>query len=408
MSENDKTSKEETTATAPAPQDKPVDEPTPKSEANGVKEGDSQDGKTPENTADSKEEVVTAAATEAEDVAMKEEDNDDQKEENEKDIADAKVEAEAEAEAEAKTETETETETEPTTPTPRKRGRGPSKKTMGLDNTDINDQTLTLGRRERKTPTRHDADLVVTLKKDFVIKPGRGKRLDSFPRIKANVNALKNSDPILLLAQRITFPMRGKPVVKKIKGYLLEFSGYLPAEKDAEADQAIEIKMSQKAYKLTIANLKSLCELFDINVKAFDKDTLVDNLLDFLGSPNEKLTKEKTPTPRKRGRPRKSDTTAPTPASPSKKAKTKKTKTNEEDDESFGAMEFNKADVMDGDGTEPSERKLKQWVQAYVTCFNLDKASVKHAIETASDKFGVDMSAHKGKIKGFLHDIIAS
>jgi len=402
MSEDDKTSKEETTATAPAPQDKPVDEPTSKSEANGAKEEESKEGKTPENTADSKEEVATAAATEAEDVAMKEGDNDDQKEENEKDKGDEKVEAEPEAEA------KTETEPEPTTPTPRKRGRGPSKKTMGLDNTDINDQTLTLGRRERKTPTRHDADLVVTPKKDFVIKPGRGKRLDSFPRIKANVNALKNSDPILILAQRITFPMRGKPVVKKIKGYLLEFSGYLPAEKDAEADQAIEIKMSQKAYKLTIANLKSLCELFDINVKAFDKDTLVDNLLDFLGSPNEKLTKEKTPTPRKRGRPRKSDTTSPAPASPSKKAKTKKTKTNGEDDESSGAMEFNKADVMDGDGTEPSERKLKQWVQAYVTCFNLDKASVKHAIETASDKFGLDMSAHKGKIKGFLHDIIAS
>eukprot|EP00568_Trieres_chinensis_P005106 CAMPEP_0183298668 /NCGR_PEP_ID=MMETSP0160_2-20130417/5629_1 /TAXON_ID=2839 ORGANISM="Odontella Sinensis, Strain Grunow 1884" /NCGR_SAMPLE_ID=MMETSP0160_2 /ASSEMBLY_ACC=CAM_ASM_000250 /LENGTH=56 /DNA_ID=CAMNT_0025460765 /DNA_START=32 /DNA_END=202 /DNA_ORIENTATION=- len=50
----------------------------------------------------------------------------------------------------------------------------------------------------------------------------------------------------------------------------------------------------------------------------------------------------------------------------------------------------------------PSDKALRKWVRAYVRCFNLDKATTKHAIETASDKFGVDLTEKKTRIKELL------
>jgi hypothetical protein len=50
----------------------------------------------------------------------------------------------------------------------------------------------------------------------------------------------------------------------------------------------------------------------------------------------------------------------------------------------------------------PTEEVLRAWVRAYVACFNLDKATTKHAIITCSEKFGVDMSKKKQHIKQLL------
>jgi hypothetical protein len=50
---------------------------------------------------------------------------------------------------------------------------------------------------------------------------------------------------------------------------------------------------------------------------------------------------------------------------------------------------------------------LKKWVNAYINCFNLDKATAKHAIETVSDKFGTDMSDKKSEIMDLLREAMS-
>ena len=52
----------------------------------------------------------------------------------------------------------------------------------------------------------------------------------------------------------------------------------------------------------------------------------------------------------------------------------------------------------------PSDKKLQKLVKAYVTYFNLDKATIKHAMETASDKFGVDLTEKKIFVKELLRE----
>jgi hypothetical protein len=55
-------------------------------------------------------------------------------------------------------------------------------------------------------------------------------------------------------------------------------------------------------------------------------------------------------------------------------------------------------------GAEPSDEALRQWVKAYIVCFDMNSATTKHAIQTASGKFGVDLSGKKNTIKEMLAD----
>ena len=50
--------------------------------------------------------------------------------------------------------------------------------------------------------------------------------------------------------------------------------------------------MSQKAYKLKVAELKMICDVFDVNrsPSTIDKDELIERLLDFLSAPDAKHT----------------------------------------------------------------------------------------------------------------------
>lgn len=109
-----------------------------------------------------------------------------------------------------------------------------------------------------------------------------------------------------------------------------------------------------------------------------DKEGLIDKLLDFLGEPQEEMT---------RSAGKKSSGKSP---KGKKSAKAGKGDSEEEDEDS------------DPTDRMPSDKELRQWVKAYVGCFNLDKATTKHAIETASDKFGVDLSSKKARIKELL------
>jgi hypothetical protein len=160
--------------------------------------------------------------------------------------------------------------------------------------------------------------------------------------------------------------------------------------------------MSVRAYKLGIPALKRICDVFDVDrTKKTSKDDLIDCLLDFLGKPDIELTNAK-----------KAD--SKTRAKSPKQAKKNKPK-EEEDSEEEGSEEeeeSNKESEQNDTGDEdekdkmPSDKALRKWVRAYVACFNLEKVTTKHALETASDKFGVDLSPKKGQLKELLTDAL--
>lgn len=95
-----------------------------------------------------------------------------------------------------------------------------------------------------------------------------------------------------------------------------------------------------------------------------DKEAIVDCLLDFLGAPSEDKLKG---------------------------SRSSKNKAAQEKD--FEVIEF---------GTMPSDEQLRQWVRAYVRCFNLEKVTIKHALEVAAEKFGVDLASKKDTLKELL------
>lgn len=138
-----------------------------------------------------------------------------------------------------------------------------------------------------------------------------------------------------------------------------------------------------------------MCDLFDIDRSAGagekpDKEFFVDKLLDFLAEPDKKLTKTWIKNNKKKAAAAKKEKEV------SKKPKKKveeESDVDEEEDEMFEEVDGKKL---------PTDKALKRWVKAYVRCFNLDKATTKHAMETASDKFGVDLSDKKGRLKELL------
>jgi len=144
--------------------------------------------------------------------------------------------------------------------------------------------------------------------------------------------------------------------------------------------------MTQKAYKLKKAEVKMLCDVFDIDRSpaSIDKDELIERLCNFLMAPDPDLTKS----------PQKKQAKAKAEKKTAKK-KEKDEETEVEDEESEEEIE-GEADGM------PSDKALRKWTKAYVTCFNTDKMTLKHAIDIASDKFGVNLREKKATIKTML------
>lgn len=153
--------------------------------------------------------------------------------------------------------------------------------------------------------------------------------------------------------------------------------------------------------------LKSICDLFDIDRTppprgkvALDKDSIVDRLLNFLAAPNVKLTNAGNRTTKKRGR-----------ASMSKSPKAKKAKKAEEveveveyDEEMEEEEEEEEAEIVKGARVNkmPTKKELRKFVRAYVTCFSMEKTTTKHLIQTASDKFDINVASKKKDILELL------
>lgn len=161
-----------------------------------------------------------------------------------------------------------------------------------------------------------------------------------------------------------------------------------------------------------IREIKQLCDFFNVDRKPgkneiMDKDLLVDRLLDFLSTPNEETMNSKE-----------EESTTETPPPPSsesfvsKKRKRSVVEESEDEKDEQGGIkdwvEFSRAEgmfalVRDHDkGDEPSDVAVRQWVQAFVACYDMDTATMKMVLQVASAKFGVDMKSKKNLIKEFL------
>jgi hypothetical protein len=143
---------------------------------------------------------------------------------------------------------------------------------------------------------------------------------------------------------------------------------------------------------MTIPQLKMLCDFFNIERTSdkgasLTKDDMIDNLLDFLGQPNEDFVNQ--------------------PDKATKKGSTKTKKTASKKKKAAAKVEIVETDPFSlvrnhTKGKKPTDIALRQWVKAYVVCFDMDSATTKHAIKTASDKFGVDLAKRKEKMKQLL------
>ena len=161
-----------------------------------------------------------------------------------------------------------------------------------------------------------------------------------------------------------------------------------------------------------------LCDFFNIDrssdesKKGLDKETLIDRLLDFLGAPDEELTKGFK---HKESKNKKSPKQKGTAIKSGGKKKVSKKDEGEDEDEHGEDEEDDEEEEEEPEepqdyskikafkhGETPDDDALRQWVRAYVACFNMDAATTKHAIKTASDKFGVDLTERKERIKELL------
>lgn len=97
---------------------------------------------------------------------------------------------------------------------------------------------------------------------------------------------------------------------------------------------------------------------------------MVNALLDFLGEPSEALLK---------GFKKKAET--------NKKAKSRAAEP-EEEPVQFGQM--------------PSDQHLQTWATYFTKVYNMEKATIKLALEVAEDKFGVDLKEKKSLLKEYL------
>jgi len=201
-------------------------------------------------------------------------------------------------------------------------------------------------------------------------------------------------------------------------------------EEDRKAsDEDLTEKFEDKAFNCSVPLIKSYCDTLHLNrAPGAKKADLVETLISFLAEPSESLLREsstdmvevaiassseakkkrgrpksKTPTKKKRGRPKKKkdDEEEPDDLDFVSEDEAKAEEVKEEEPE----YDDDDQDEETEDGkTIPSAKKLRTWVKAYVTCFDLDKCSAKHAIATASEKYGVDMTTKKQVIMQMIKE----
>lgn len=271
---------------------------------------------------------------------------------------------------------------------------------------ETDDEERGRGKRKRRESKSYEPD-DFTLKqfdnalKAAVIAEGRGEKLGDIAGVRNCMKKFTLTSDEFSQAYKFLFSNRGIANKKLMKEKLLGFSGYLPPlpkgrynkEKQDEDDEVIETKFAIKAFKMNLSQIKMLCDYFNVdnqeeNGKFCNKEDMIDRLLDFLGAPDESLIRGKeTKKPEAK---KKTPTKAKTPE-PKRKTIVK-------------TVLVDPFDVIKDyvKGVPPSDDALRQWVKAYIVCVDMETATTKDAVRTASAKFGVDMTEKKARIKQLL------
>jgi len=259
-------------------------------------------------------------------------------------------------------------------------------------------QSKASGKRVRKSVERHEpGNLKAKPVKETRV--GRGEKLSDIPSVQTLVSKRVRTDTVLKDAHRLLYGFGKKriaaPKVTVIKNAILDYSGFLYADSTPEEDATRMEKYKAFAMKVNLPSLREICDLFDIDRSQVAKETIVDRLANFLSIPDQKYTKTyvKASSKKKSAPPEPITKKRKTVTTPSKGTKRRK--------------KTEKSDVTESkedDTPDPTEDQLREWVHHYVNCFDLDKATTKHAIETVSDKFGKNLGHKKQLIKEFLAD----
>lgn len=275
------------------------------------------------------------------------------------------------------------------------------------DETDDEDRGR--GKRKRRESKSYEPDdftmaSLNAASKSTTVTEGRGKKLGEIQAVENNMKKYKLASDEFILAYKFLFSKRGTANKKLMKEKLFEFNGYLPPlrkgkynkERQDEEDEVIETKFAIKAFKMNVSQIKKLCNFFHIDHcgeggKALIKEDMIDRLLDFLGEPDESMIKQKEPADKKKK----------TAVKPKKKAQTNRRSvaTKVVEDPFSLIRDYKKGKI-------PSDKAMRQWVKSYIVCVDMETATTKDAVLTATAKFGVEMASKKSRIKQLLAEEI--
>jgi len=277
------------------------------------------------------------------------------------------------------------------------------------DETDDEDRGR--GKRKRRESKSYEPDdftmaSVQAAVKTSSIVQGRGKKLGEIEAAKASMKKYTLTSEEFLFAYKFLFSNRGISNKKLMKDKLYGFSGYLPPlpkgrynkQRQDDEDEVLETKYAIKTFKMNVSQIKTLCTFFSVDYnnegggKALNKEDMIDKLLDFLGAPDDSMVKAKES----------SETKKKPAAKPKKKTETKKRKSVEK----IIAVDPFSLIKDYAKGKVPSDDAMRQWVKAYVACVDMETATTKDAIVTATAKFGVEMANKKARIKELLAEEI--
>ncbi|KAI2512172.1 hypothetical protein MHU86_2259 [Fragilaria crotonensis] len=219
---------------------------------------------------------------------------------------------------------------------------------------------------------------------------GRGVKLTKIPEIRESIRSSTKDSLELRNAFKLMYRVPGKTPIPEMKQSLLDFSGYLPVF-DGSEDRKTQDKMvedaeaivSQRAYKMKHLDVKKLCDFFHLDRS--------------LKTTKEELIDSKTTI----SRDKEVDDDEDDEANSDEDDKEDGEDTNDEDNDEEYAFDDSEI-IANGEQREVSDKALRRWVKAYIACFNMDKATIRHAIQTASDKFGVNLASKKEVLKQLL------
>lgn len=273
---------------------------------------------------------------------------------------------------------------------------------------ETDDEDRGRGKRKRRESKSYEPDDFTMASVNAAIKAatvaeGRGKKLGGIEAVKRSMNKAKLTSDEFILAYKFLFSNRGISNKKLMKEKLHDFNGYLPPlpkgrynkEVQEKEDEVIETKYAKKIYKMGVNQIKTLCNFFGLDYngddgKPLNKDDMVDRLLDFLGAPDESMIRGKELSETKKKPAAKSKKTETKPRSVAKKLPV---------DPYSLIKDYEK-------GKAPSDNALRQWVKAYIVCVDMETATTKDAVHTATSKFGVEMLSKKARIKQLLAEEI--